>query len=104
MQIYVHIHIGEDDPVLAALRKLEHHMSNLTDELAVVEGKLTTLQNTTVANNKALLQGLNAIIADLRNNPGDTATALAAAKLLEQHVDTISQTLADDDTANTPQP
>ena len=79
-------------------------MSNLTDELAIVESKLTTLQTTTVANNKALLQGLNAIIADLRANPGDTAAALAAAKALEQHVDTISQTLVDDDTANTPPP
>lgn len=77
-------------------------MSELMDEMTVVKTKLADLKNTTAANNRSLLQALNAIIADLRNNPGDTAAALAAAKALEAQADDLKATLEGDDTANTP--
>jgi hypothetical protein len=107
MRIDVHIHIGEDDPVLAALRRLEHKMSALSDKVDELVTHVTDLktavssgmsQITTVAQNVAVaLDGLAALIADLRTqlaNQGVDQATLDKITAAETSVDQIKTDLA----------
>ena len=107
MRIDVYIHADDHDPVtttlgkvVAALQKVEHHMSALTDKIDELADKVA--QNTTAEQSAiTLLNGLSAIIADLKNGLTDQA-ALDKIAALETAVDAAKSDLAAAVVANTP--
>jgi hypothetical protein len=78
MRIDVYVH-ATDDPVtslltkvMAALQKMEQMMSDLTDKVDKLTSDVADLP--TIAQSvEALVDGLNAIIADLKNSTVDPA-------------------------------
>lgn len=100
MRIDLYIHNGGDDPVLAFLRRLEHKMSAVTDKLDELAAKVA--ENTTAEQSAiTLLNGLSAIIADLKNGLTDQP-ALDKITALEAAVDAAKADLAAAVVANTP--
>jgi hypothetical protein len=80
MRIDVYIHAADhDDPimsmlgkVIAALQKVEHTMSVLSDKIDALTDEVTALR-TVEDSAVALIEGLSAIIADLKNSTTDPA-------------------------------
>jgi hypothetical protein len=106
MRIDVYVH-ASDDPVTslltkvtAALQKMEHTMSVLSDKIDALTDEVTQMK-TVEQSAVTLLNGLTAIIADLKNGVTDPAV-LAKIDAAVSALDAAKADLAAGITANTP--
>lgn len=108
MRIDVYVH-ATDDPVIAlltkimaALQQMEQTMSVLSDKVDELGGKITQL-TAVIENVETQLDGMAAIIAELRAGTSDQA-ALDKITALEATVDSVKATLAARAAADNPNP
>jgi hypothetical protein len=106
MRIDVYVH-ASDDPVtalltkiMAALQKMEQTMSALSDKIDALTAEVEQMK-TVEQSAVTLLNGLSAIIADLKNGVTDPAV-LAKIDAANAALDAAKNDLAAAVTANTP--